>query len=153
MNEQMEVYDGNTLAGPLSEVFAVELTTAAGRCRSCGTTSVMATFRVYGPGPGFVGRCPHCEDVLLRLVRTPEASAPRRRPEVKHEADRAPQQRAGGRSWTLHAEEFSEFRMGVGAEVVQLAQVVGPDSASASAACLPAVPSPWQPSSLLGCAS
>jgi len=67
------VYDGNTLAGPLSEVFGVELTTAAGRCRSCGTTSQVATFRVYGPAPGFVGRCPHCEDVLLRLVRTPDA--------------------------------------------------------------------------------
>jgi hypothetical protein len=73
MNEQMAVYDGNTLAGPLSEVFAVELTTAAGRCKSCGTTSDLATFRVYGPDPGFVGRCPHCEDVLLRLVRTPDA--------------------------------------------------------------------------------
>ena len=59
MNEQTAVYDGNTLAGPLSEVFAVELTTA--------------TLRVYGPDPGFVGRCPHCEDVLLRLVRTPDA--------------------------------------------------------------------------------
>jgi hypothetical protein len=66
-------YDGNTLAGPLSEVFGVELTTAAGRCRSCGTTSHVATFRVYGPDPGFVGRCPNCEDVLLRLVRTPDA--------------------------------------------------------------------------------
>ena len=73
MNEQAAVYDGNSLAGPLSEVFAVELTTAAGRCRSCGTTSLVATFRVYAPGPGFVGRCPHCEDVLLRVVRTPEA--------------------------------------------------------------------------------
>ena len=67
------VYDGNTLAGPLSEVFGVELMTAAGRCLSCGTTSQVATFRVYGPAPGFVGRCPHCEDVLLRLVRTPDA--------------------------------------------------------------------------------
>jgi hypothetical protein len=73
MNDQVAVYDGNTLAGPLSEVFAVELTTAAGRCSSCGTTSDLATFRVYGPDPGFVGRCPHCEDVLLRLVRTPDA--------------------------------------------------------------------------------
>jgi hypothetical protein len=73
MTEQAAVYDGNTLAGPLSEIFAVELATAAGRCRSCGTTSQVATFRVYGPDPGFVGRCPHCEDVLLRLVRTPEA--------------------------------------------------------------------------------
>jgi len=67
------VYDGNTLAGPLSEVFGVELMTAAGRCRSCGTTSQVATFRVYGRAPGFVGRCPHCEDVLLRLVRAPDA--------------------------------------------------------------------------------
>ena len=33
--EVVAVYDGNSLAGPLSEVFAVELTTAAGRCRSC----------------------------------------------------------------------------------------------------------------------
>jgi hypothetical protein len=73
MNEQAAVYDGNTLAGPLWEVFAVELTTAACRCRSCGTTSQVPTFGVYGPGPGFVGRCPHCEGVLLRLVRTPEA--------------------------------------------------------------------------------
>jgi Family of unknown function (DUF6510) len=49
MNEEAAVYDGNTLAGPLSDVFAVELTTAAGRCRICGTTSQVATFRVYGP--------------------------------------------------------------------------------------------------------
>ena len=71
--EGFAFYDGNTLAGPLSEVFGVELMTAAGRCRSCGATSQVATFRVYGPAPGFVGRCPHCEDVLLRLVRTPDA--------------------------------------------------------------------------------
>jgi hypothetical protein len=76
MNERTErvaVYDGNTLAGPLSEVFAVELTTAVARCRGCGTSSQLATFRVYGPDPGLVGRCPHCENVLLRLVRTPDS--------------------------------------------------------------------------------
>jgi hypothetical protein len=28
---------------------------------------------VYGPEPGLVGRCPHCTDVLMRLVRTPDA--------------------------------------------------------------------------------
>jgi Family of unknown function (DUF6510) len=66
-------YDGNTLAGPLSEVFAVEVTTAVGRCRGCGTSSQLATFRVYGPDPGFVGRCPGCESVLFRMVRTPDA--------------------------------------------------------------------------------
>ena len=34
MDAQAEAgYDGNALAGPLSEVFAVEVTTAVGRCR------------------------------------------------------------------------------------------------------------------------
>jgi hypothetical protein len=56
----------------VDKVFAVELTTAVGRCRGCGTTSQVKTLRVYGPEPGFVGRCPHCQDVLLRLVRTPD---------------------------------------------------------------------------------
>ena len=76
MNEQSErvaLYDGNTLAGPLSEVFAIEVTTAIGRCRSCGTSSRLATFRVYGPDPRFVARCPTCDDVMLRLVRTPDS--------------------------------------------------------------------------------
>jgi Family of unknown function (DUF6510) len=74
MDAQTEAaYDGNTLAGPLSEVFAVEVTTAVGRCQGCGTSSQLATFRVYGPDPGFVGRCPGCESVLMRLVRTPDA--------------------------------------------------------------------------------
>lgn len=67
------LYDGNALAGPLAEVFAVELTTAVGRCRGCGRSSELATFRVYGPDPGLVGRCPGCESVLMRIVRTPDA--------------------------------------------------------------------------------
>ena len=33
----------------------------------------VATLRVYGPEPGLVGRCPGCDDVLLRVVRTPDA--------------------------------------------------------------------------------
>ena len=74
METQMEApYDGNTMAGPLSDVFAVEVTTAVARCRGCGTSSQLATFKVYGPDPGFVGRCPSCESVLLRMVGTPDA--------------------------------------------------------------------------------
>ena len=73
MNDQVAVYDGNTLAGPLSEVFAVELTTAAGRCRSCGTTSDLATFRVYGPDPALWDVVRIVRMCCLRLVRTPEA--------------------------------------------------------------------------------
>ncbi len=64
-------YDGNALAGPLSEVFAVEVTTAVARCRGCGRSSAVAELAVYGPDPGLVGRCPGCADVLLRVVRTP----------------------------------------------------------------------------------
>ena len=65
-------YDGNALAGPLSEVFAVEVTTAVARCRGCGLASPVATIAVFGPDPGLVGRCPGCSDVLLRVVRTPD---------------------------------------------------------------------------------
>jgi hypothetical protein len=72
MDAQTEAgYDGNALAGPLSEVFAVEVTTAVGRCRGCGTSSRLATLRVYGLEPGLVGRCPGCEEVLVRIARTP----------------------------------------------------------------------------------
>ena len=72
MDVQTEAaYDGNTLAGPLSEVFAIEVTTAVGRCRGCGTSSQLATLRVYGLEPGLVGRCPGCEEVLVRIARTP----------------------------------------------------------------------------------
>ncbi len=66
-------YDGNVLAGPLSDVFAVEVTAAIARCAGCGRSSPVATLTVYGPDPGLVGRCPGCADVLLRLVRTPDA--------------------------------------------------------------------------------
>jgi hypothetical protein len=31
----------------------------------------VAELRVYDRAPGLVGRCPHCQDVVLRLVRGP----------------------------------------------------------------------------------
>lgn len=67
------MYDGNMLAGPLADVFAAEVTTAVAQCRRCGRSTVLAELRVYGPAPGFVARCPGCDDVLLRLVRRPES--------------------------------------------------------------------------------
>ncbi|KRF38460.1 DUF6510 family protein [Terrabacter sp. Soil810] len=66
-------YDGNLMAGPLSELFALDVTVAVVRCRGCGSSTEVATLRVYGPEPGLVGRCPGCDDVLLRVVRTPDA--------------------------------------------------------------------------------
>ena len=48
--------DGNAMAGDLREIFAVD---------------VIATLRLWGPAPGQVGRCPHCDDVVLRMVTAP----------------------------------------------------------------------------------
>lgn len=63
-------YDGNALAGPLAEVFSVEVTTAVASCRGCGASYAVAELAVYGPAPGLVARCPGCADVLLRIVQT-----------------------------------------------------------------------------------
>ncbi|MGO8885288.1 MAG: DUF6510 family protein [Streptosporangiaceae bacterium] len=63
--------DGNALAGPLGEVFAVDMTAATGRCASCGHTGPVSALRVYDRAPGLVARCPACLEVVLRVVRTP----------------------------------------------------------------------------------
>ncbi|TDQ01579.1 DUF6510 family protein [Labedaea rhizosphaerae] len=67
----MTYVDGNVLAGPLAEVFGVDFTAVTGTCASCGFAAALATLRVYSTAPGFVARCPSCEEVVLRLVRTP----------------------------------------------------------------------------------
>ena len=64
--------DGNALAGPLREVFAVEITAAVARCGSCGRVDAVGGMAVYTDAPGLVGRCPGCDQVLVRLVRGPD---------------------------------------------------------------------------------
>ncbi|WP_084955321.1 DUF6510 family protein [Thermoactinospora rubra] len=66
--------DGNALAGPLAEIFATDVSAAVGRCASCGLTGPVASLRVYSRAPGLVARCPGCEEVVLRLVRSPDAA-------------------------------------------------------------------------------
>ena len=67
----MQTYlDGNVLAGPLGEVFAVDLTSAMGQCASCGARAAMGQAHVYLDSPGAVARCQTCGQVLLRLVHT-----------------------------------------------------------------------------------
>jgi hypothetical protein len=63
--------DGNTLTGPLQDLFRPDVTTAIGRCTTCGRTAPMAEVRVFDHAPGLVARCPACDQVLLRLVRGP----------------------------------------------------------------------------------
>jgi len=65
--------DGNQLAGPLAEIFAIDLTGARGGCAHCGLAARMAEARVFDDlGPGLVARCRGCEGVLLRVVRAPD---------------------------------------------------------------------------------
>lgn len=73
MNEPQYV-DGNALAGPFSEIFTADLTAASARCASCGLVGPVATLRVYTHAPGMVARCPGCDSVLIRLVRSRDAA-------------------------------------------------------------------------------
>jgi len=63
--------DGTALAGPVGDLFRVDVTTAIGRCTNCGRTAPMAQVRVFDHAPGVVARCPACDQVLLRLVQGP----------------------------------------------------------------------------------
>ncbi|HEY2042485.1 MAG TPA: DUF6510 family protein [Jatrophihabitans sp.] len=66
--------DGNALAGPLREIFAVDVTAAIGQCVNCGLAGPVAQLRVYARAPGMVARCPACDAVVMRLVRGPHSA-------------------------------------------------------------------------------
>jgi len=59
--------DGNAAAGLLQEVFAVEMTTAVGTCDNCGASEAVGAVHLYR-GAGIVLRCPHCDNVLVKVV-------------------------------------------------------------------------------------
>jgi hypothetical protein len=72
MTDVMEWVDGNDIAGAARELFAVDLTTARGRCAHCGREAMVAEAHVYNRAPGLVVRCSGCGAVLMRLVRAPD---------------------------------------------------------------------------------
>ncbi|MCU1406418.1 MAG: hypothetical protein JWQ43_2721 [Glaciihabitans sp.] len=63
--------DGNSLAGPLSEWFSIDMTDASGECAGCGAITVLARAMVYPDPMGLVVRCDSCDTVLLAVVHTP----------------------------------------------------------------------------------
>lgn len=69
MMEEMMPLDGNAAAGPLADLFAVEMTSATVLCDGCGRQAALATLRLYG-GAGLVLRCPTCDTVILRMMRS-----------------------------------------------------------------------------------
>lgn len=70
MDERDLLLDGNAVGGLLAEVFALEMTAAVGTCAACGAVGAVGTLRVYAHAPGVVIRCPRCESVLMRVVRS-----------------------------------------------------------------------------------
>lgn len=64
--------DGNAIAGLLNELFAREMTEAAGCCGSCNAVEPLGAMHVYGREPGVVARCVHCEGILMRVVSSPD---------------------------------------------------------------------------------
>ena len=72
MNEADMRLDGNAVAGLLTEVFAVEMTTAVETCGHCGDANAIGAVQVYLQAPGTVLRCPSCTHVLMTIVRTPQ---------------------------------------------------------------------------------
>ncbi|SEN93660.1 DUF6510 family protein [Actinacidiphila rubida] len=69
MTDDLTHMDGNCLAGPLSEILAVEPTAAWWRCPQCGRSGTLAQLHVYGPEPGMTAVCPGCAYIALRLVK------------------------------------------------------------------------------------
>ena len=66
--------DGNALAGMLEALFGADMTAVPGRCAHCATVSMIGSMRAYTQAPGAVLRCPACDEVVLRLVRTDDAT-------------------------------------------------------------------------------
>jgi hypothetical protein len=67
MHEDLKL-DGNAIGGLMLELFGTDLTVAGTVCGSCGAHGEMARLDVY-LGAGIVGRCCHCEAVMLRVVQ------------------------------------------------------------------------------------
>jgi len=66
--------DANATAGVLYEIFGVEMTASPTECAHCGNEGEVGALLAFVQGPGIVLRCSTCENVVLRIVQTPEAT-------------------------------------------------------------------------------
>ena len=65
--------DANATAGLLYEIFGVEMTASPTECANCGNEGEIGELLAFTQGPGVVLRCSTCENVVLRIVQSPEA--------------------------------------------------------------------------------
>ncbi len=64
--------DANGVAGLLFDIFGAEMTGEKTECAHCGNEGRMGTLLAFTHGPGIVLRCSACENVMIRIVQTPE---------------------------------------------------------------------------------
>jgi Family of unknown function (DUF6510) len=69
--DRASLLDGNAAAGLLSQLFAVEATTARVTCGGCGIAAEVGAVRVYGGSMGAIFRCAHCDTAIIRVAQTP----------------------------------------------------------------------------------
>lgn len=63
--------NGNSTAGLLGELFALDVTVGTLTCGGCGAVAQVGEVRVYGGPMGAIFRCGGCDTAVLRLARTP----------------------------------------------------------------------------------
>jgi hypothetical protein len=71
---RMLMVDANAVGGLLQEIFGEDLTAAPAECAHCGNVAEVGTLLAFTQAPGVVLRCSACEQVMLRIVQTPEAT-------------------------------------------------------------------------------
>ncbi len=69
MNREL-MLDGNAVAGLLFEVFGRDMTAAPAQCAGCGSTGDIGSLLAFTQAPGVVLRCPNCESIIMRIVKT-----------------------------------------------------------------------------------
>jgi hypothetical protein len=66
--------DANAMAGTLQEIFGAEMTAMPTECATCGNVAEIGTLLAFTQAPGAVLRCSICEQIVMRIVRTPAAT-------------------------------------------------------------------------------
>jgi hypothetical protein len=69
---QSLMLDGNALAGLLQELFDAEMTVAPIECASCGHNGEMGGLWAFVESPGYILRCPDCQNIIMRIAVTPQ---------------------------------------------------------------------------------
>jgi hypothetical protein len=69
---QSLMLDGNALAGLLRELFYAEMTVAPVECANCGRQGEMGSLWAFVESPGYILRCPGCQNIIMRITVTPE---------------------------------------------------------------------------------